>query len=55
MKFAIFGLGDSAYGDQFCIQPRNIDKWLGQLGAKRLYPLGEGDKNSGIIIKLNFF
>ncbi|CAB4490912.1 hypothetical protein RhiirA1_502506 [Rhizophagus irregularis] len=46
MKFAIFGLGDSAYGDQFCIQPRNIDKWLGQLGAKRLYPLGEGDKNS---------
>jgi tRNA wybutosine-synthesizing protein 1 len=56
MRFAVFGLGDSAYGDQFCIQPRNIDKWLGQLGAKRLYPLGEGDKNSGIIyIQLNIF
>lgn len=48
MKYTVFGLGDSAYGDdQFCTQPKNIDKWLGQLGAKRLYPLGEGDKNSG--------
>ncbi|CAI2183510.1 11497_t:CDS:10 [Funneliformis geosporum] len=46
MRFAVFGLGDSAYGEQFCTQPRNIDKWLGQLGAKRLYPLGEGDKGS---------
>ncbi|CAG8722226.1 16508_t:CDS:2, partial [Funneliformis mosseae] len=46
MRFAVFGLGDSAYGEQFCNQPRNIDKWLGQLGAKRLYPLGEGDKDS---------
>src|SRR5262249_37905750 len=42
--FAVFGLGDSGYSDDFCLGPRNVDKWMGQLGARRIYPLGESDK-----------
>ncbi|KAI8601311.1 hypothetical protein EDD21DRAFT_374813 [Dissophora ornata] len=45
LKFAVFGLGDSAYGDEFCNGPRAADKWLGQMGAQRVWPFGEGDKN----------
>ncbi|KAJ1982738.1 Fe-S oxidoreductase [Dimargaris cristalligena] len=45
LRFAVFGLGDSAYGDEFGIAGRNTDRWLGSLGARRMYPLGEGDKN----------
>ncbi|KAF9914420.1 S-adenosyl-L-methionine-dependent tRNA 4-demethylwyosine synthase [Lobosporangium transversale] len=45
LKFSVFGLGDSAYGDEFCNGPRSADKWLGQLGAQRVWPFGEGDKN----------
>ncbi|KAK3810329.1 MAG: hypothetical protein J3Q66DRAFT_381883 [Benniella sp.] len=45
LKFSVFGLGDSAYGDDFCNGPRSADKWLGQLGAQRVWPFGEGDKN----------
>ncbi|CAJ0825615.1 9024_t:CDS:10 [Entrophospora sp. SA101] len=38
MKYTVFGLGDSAYGDdQFCTQPRNIDKWLGQLDQEKSF------------------
>lgn len=47
LKFSVFGLGDSAYGDEFCNGPRSADKWLGQLGAQRVWPFGEGDKNGG--------
>ncbi|KAG0243819.1 S-adenosyl-L-methionine-dependent tRNA 4-demethylwyosine synthase [Actinomortierella wolfii] len=47
LKFAVFGLGDSAYGeDDFCNGPRLADKWLGQLGGQRVWPFGEGDKNA---------
>ncbi|KAF9359993.1 S-adenosyl-L-methionine-dependent tRNA 4-demethylwyosine synthase [Mortierella sp. AD094] len=45
LKFSVFGLGDSAYGDDFCNGPRSADKWLGQMGAQRVWPFGEGDKN----------
>ncbi|KAF9111001.1 S-adenosyl-L-methionine-dependent tRNA 4-demethylwyosine synthase [Mortierella sp. AM989] len=45
LKFSVFGLGDSAYGDEFCNGPRSADKWLGQMGAQRVWPFGEGDKN----------
>jgi len=47
LKFSVFGLGDSAYSDEFCNGPRSADKWLGQLGAQRVWPFGEGDKNAG--------
>ncbi|KAF9586202.1 S-adenosyl-L-methionine-dependent tRNA 4-demethylwyosine synthase [Lunasporangiospora selenospora] len=45
LRFSVFGLGDSAYGDDFCTGSRAADKWLGQLGGQRVWPVGEGDKN----------
>ncbi|KAF9088636.1 S-adenosyl-L-methionine-dependent tRNA 4-demethylwyosine synthase [Mortierella sp. AD031] len=45
LMFSVFGLGDSAYGEEFCNGPRSADKWLGQMGAQRVWPFGEGDKN----------
>ncbi|OBZ87499.1 S-adenosyl-L-methionine-dependent tRNA 4-demethylwyosine synthase [Choanephora cucurbitarum] len=46
LRYAVCGLGDSAYGEEFNIAAANIDKWLGRLGATRIYPLGECDKNA---------
>lgn len=45
LRFSVFGLGDSAYTEEFCNGPRSADKWLGQMGAQRVWPFGEGDKN----------
>ncbi|KAI8374703.1 uncharacterized protein BYT42DRAFT_577340 [Radiomyces spectabilis] len=46
LRYAVCGLGDSAYGDEFNVASQDIDKWLGQLGATRIYPLGSCDKNA---------
>ncbi|CAO3703429.1 unnamed protein product [Rhizopus stolonifer] len=46
LRYAVCGLGDSAYGEEFNVASANIDKWLGRLGATRIYPLGECDKNA---------
>ncbi|KAI8980510.1 hypothetical protein BDB01DRAFT_796655 [Pilobolus umbonatus] len=46
LRYAVCGLGDSAYGEEFNVAAANIDKWLGRLGATRIYPLGECDKNA---------
>lgn len=46
LRYAVCGLGDSAYGDEFNVAAQQIDKWLGQLGATRIYPLGACDKNN---------
>lgn len=46
LRYAVCGLGDSAYGEDFNVASANIDKWLGRLGATRIYPLGECDKNA---------
>ncbi|KAI7870998.1 hypothetical protein BDF14DRAFT_1878836 [Spinellus fusiger] len=46
LRYAVCGLGDSAYGEEFNGASQDIDKWLGQLGATRLYPLGACDKNA---------
>ncbi|KAJ1650333.1 Fe-S oxidoreductase [Dispira simplex] len=46
LYFSVFGLGDSAYGEEYGFAGRCTDKWLGALGARRLYPLGEGDRNA---------
>lgn len=48
LRFSVFGLGDSAYTEEFCNGPRSADKWLGQMGAQRVWPFGEGDKNGGM-------
>ncbi|KAJ1974649.1 Fe-S oxidoreductase, partial [Dimargaris verticillata] len=45
LRYAVFGLGDSAYSDEFGFAGRAADKGFGTLGARRMYPLGEGDKN----------
>lgn len=41
--FAVLGLGDSESwgGDKFCYQSKAADRWLGKLGARRLFPLGQ--------------
>lgn len=46
LRYAVCGLGDSAYGEEFNLAAANIDKWLGRLGATRIYPLGECDKQN---------
>ena len=33
LGFAIFGVGDKAYGQDFCLTPKNIDHWLKKLNA----------------------
>ncbi|OZJ03103.1 hypothetical protein BZG36_03365 [Bifiguratus adelaidae] len=47
IRYAVFGLGDSAFAEEdYMRDSYNVDKWLGQLGATRLFPAGEGDKNN---------
>lgn len=43
LGFAVLGLGDSESwaGDKFCYQAKLADRWLGKLGARRLFPVGE--------------
>jgi len=43
--FSVFGLGDSeSWPDRklYCHQARQVDKMLGKLGARRVFPLGTG-------------
>lgn len=41
--FSVLGLGDSESwgGSKFCYQAAAADKWLGKLGGRRLFPLGQ--------------
>lgn len=43
LGFAVLGLGDSESwaGDKFCYQAKLADRWMGKLGGRRLYPVGE--------------
>ncbi|XP_074202084.1 S-adenosyl-L-methionine-dependent tRNA 4-demethylwyosine synthase TYW1 isoform X2 [Camelus bactrianus] len=43
MKYAVFGLGNSAYVSHFNKVGKNVDKWLWMLGAHRVMTRGEGD------------
>lgn len=45
LKYGVFGLGDSQYGD-FCVMGQELDERLNALGAKRLLPDGKGDADS---------
>ncbi|EDK46687.1 hypothetical protein LELG_04868 [Lodderomyces elongisporus NRRL YB-4239] len=42
LGFAVLGLGDreSWAGEKFCQQAKLADRWLGKLGARRLFPAG---------------
>ncbi|XP_042544080.1 S-adenosyl-L-methionine-dependent tRNA 4-demethylwyosine synthase TYW1-like [Dipodomys spectabilis] len=43
MRYAVFGLGNSAYLSHFNKVGRSVDKWLWMLGAQRVLARGEGD------------
>ncbi|VFV34585.1 trna wybutosine-synthesizing [Lynx pardinus] len=43
MRYAVFGLGNSAYANHFNKVGKNVDKWLWMLGAHRVMARGEGD------------
>ncbi|XP_006770913.1 PREDICTED: S-adenosyl-L-methionine-dependent tRNA 4-demethylwyosine synthase [Myotis davidii] len=45
MRYAVFGLGNSAYASHFNKVGKNVDKWLWMLGARRVMTRGEGDCN----------
>ena len=43
----MFGLGSRAYPDTFCAFAHTVDKLFEELGAERLYNIGEGDELCG--------
>ena len=43
LKYAVFGVGDSAYKDEFCKFGIKVDQLLNELGGKRLAKVGLGD------------
>ncbi|XP_043857051.1 S-adenosyl-L-methionine-dependent tRNA 4-demethylwyosine synthase TYW1-like [Dromiciops gliroides] len=45
MRYAVFGLGNSAYESNFNKVGRNVDRWLWMLSARRVMTCGEGDSN----------
>lgn len=45
IRYAVFGLGNSLYEENYNVIGKNIDKWLNQVGAERYAPLGLGDEN----------
>uniref|UniRef100_UPI00358E8944 S-adenosyl-L-methionine-dependent tRNA 4-demethylwyosine synthase TYW1-like isoform X3 n=1 Tax=Myxine glutinosa TaxID=7769 RepID=UPI00358E8944 len=46
LRYIVLGLGNSFYEEHYNKVARNVDKWLWHLGARRLMPRGETDKNS---------
>ncbi|XP_009997432.1 PREDICTED: S-adenosyl-L-methionine-dependent tRNA 4-demethylwyosine synthase-like, partial [Chaetura pelagica] len=45
LRYAVFGLGNSAYADHYNTVGRNIDRWLWMLSASRILTRAEGDCN----------
>lgn len=42
VSFAVLGLGDrESWPHKFCYQAQLADRWMGKLGAQRLFPLGQ--------------
>ncbi|KAH9393761.1 S-adenosyl-L-methionine-dependent tRNA 4-demethylwyosine synthase [Tyrophagus putrescentiae] len=54
LKFAIFGIGDSAYGNEFCLLARNLNDWLSKMKADRFYPTCLLDTSSQIPAEKQF-
>ncbi|NWX34860.1 TYW1 synthase, partial [Notiomystis cincta] len=45
LRYAVFGLGNSAYVDHYNTVGRSIDRWLWMLSASRIMTRAEGDCN----------
>merc|ERR1711970_936641 len=45
LRFAVFGLGNSLYADNYNVIAKNVDQFLSQLSAERIIPLELGDEN----------
>ncbi|XP_020628317.1 S-adenosyl-L-methionine-dependent tRNA 4-demethylwyosine synthase-like [Orbicella faveolata] len=45
LDYAVFGLGNSLYRERFNMVGKNVDKWLGLLSARQVFPFGLGDEN----------
>lgn len=45
VRYTIFGVGDSNYGDNFNLAAKNLDQWLTTLCAKKFFALGLGDES----------
>ena len=45
LNYCVLGLGNSLYQDHFNIVSCNVDKWLHDLSAVRVIPLGVSDEN----------
>lgn len=43
LQYAVFSLGDSVYGENFCTAGRLLDEQLKRLGATRILARGVGD------------
>lgn len=46
MKYGIFGLGNSVYGENFNKVSKELDEWLNKLEAKKIIDIGLGDENT---------
>ena len=55
LEFAVFGLGNSLYQDHYNTVGRELDKFLYQLSATRMHPLGLGDENVAGCVFITFY
>ncbi|XP_070572971.1 S-adenosyl-L-methionine-dependent tRNA 4-demethylwyosine synthase TYW1-like [Ptychodera flava] len=45
MQYAVFGLGNSVYAENYNKVGKNLDKWLSALSASKVMEMGEGNEN----------
>lgn len=54
MGFTVLGLGDSeSWPEKFCYQAKKTDYWLGKLGGRRIFPVGEICMKTGGDLKVH--
>lgn len=54
LGFTVLGLGDlESWPERFCYQAQRTDYWLGKLGARRIFPVGEVCIKTGGDFKIN--
>merc|ERR1711865_1046323 len=49
MRYAVFGVGDTSYAEDFCNFARDVDGWVSRMSAKKMIELACGDVSSGEI------